>query len=40
MSVWELGCESKIPGMKFIVFAGNVGDNNLLVKIVENLSLI
>jgi len=40
VSVWELGCESKIPSMKFIVFAGNVGDNNLLVEIVENLSLI
>ena len=40
VSVWELGSESRIPSMKFIVFAGNVGDNNLLVKIVENLSLI
>ena len=40
VSVWELGSESRIPGMKFIVFAGNIGDNDLLVKIVENLSLI
>ena len=40
VSVWELGIESSIPSMKFIVFAGNVGDNNLLVEIVENLSFI
>ncbi|MBN18798.1 MAG: hypothetical protein CL758_04905 [Chloroflexi bacterium] len=40
VSVWELGLDSSIPYMKFVVFAGNVGDNNSLVEVVENLSII
>ncbi|MFC1992427.1 four-carbon acid sugar kinase family protein [Chloroflexota bacterium] len=31
--VWELGEESRYPGMPYIVFPGNVGDENSLFKI-------
>ncbi len=34
---WRLGPESRYPGMSFIVFPGNVGDNDALVRIKRNL---
>ena len=33
--VWKLGTESKFPGIKYIVFPGNVGDNNTLRKVYQ-----
>ncbi|MFK8162703.1 MAG: four-carbon acid sugar kinase family protein, partial [Lewinella sp.] len=33
---WELGPESKFPGMPFIIFPGNVGADNSLSLILEN----
>jgi uncharacterized protein YgbK (DUF1537 family) len=33
---WELGPESKFPGMPFIIFPGNVGGENSLSLILEN----
>ncbi len=35
--VWELGAESHFPGMRFVVFPGNVGDANALADIVGGL---
>jgi uncharacterized protein YgbK (DUF1537 family) len=35
--VWQLGPESRFPGLPYIVFPGNVGDANALVAIVEGL---
>ncbi len=36
--VWQTGEESRFPGMAYIVFPGNVGDANALVKIVSLLN--
>jgi len=36
--VWQLGQESRYPGMPFIVFPGNVGGSQALVEIVKTLS--
>ena len=35
--VWELGKESKFPGMAYIIFPGNVGEVSTLREIVEEL---
>ena len=35
--VWMTGAESKFPGMPYIIFPGNVGDDNTLLNIVEEL---
>ncbi|MBT8373074.1 MAG: hypothetical protein KJO34_19065 [Deltaproteobacteria bacterium] len=35
--VWQLEGESRFPGLVYIVFPGNVGDKNALVKIVKQL---
>ena len=35
--VWELGDESRYPGMPYIVFPGNVGDSQALVQLVNRL---
>jgi len=35
--VWRLGDESRFPGMAYIIFPGNVGDNNSLADIVLSL---
>jgi uncharacterized protein YgbK (DUF1537 family) len=34
---WQLGPESRYPGMSYIIFPGNVGDNDALVRIKNNL---
>jgi uncharacterized protein YgbK (DUF1537 family) len=34
---WKLGPESRYPGMPYIIFPGNVGDNDALVNIKNNL---
>ena len=36
--VWKLGAESRYPGMSYVVFPGNVGDEDGLRSLVENLS--
>lgn len=36
--VWELGEESRFPKMPYIVFPGNVGDENALATVVQKLS--
>lgn len=33
--VWQLGLESRYPGMPYVVFPGNVGDVNGLIRIVQ-----
>ena len=35
--LWELGDESRYPGLKYIVFPGNVGDVQALTNVVTNL---
>ena len=35
--VWQLGPESRYPGMPYIVFPGNVGDSGALAEVVEEL---
>lgn len=35
--VWQLGKESKYPGMSYIIFPGNVGNDNALVHIKQKL---
>jgi uncharacterized protein YgbK (DUF1537 family) len=35
--VWRIGAESQLPGLVYIVFPGNVGDNQALVYAVERL---
>jgi len=35
--VWRLGTESRYPGMPFIVFPGNVGDESALLQVVRKL---
>jgi uncharacterized protein YgbK (DUF1537 family) len=34
--LWQLGPESRHPGVPYIVFPGNVGDNSALAKVVQN----
>lgn len=36
--VWKLGPESRFPGLDYIVFPGNVGDNDALVEIEDRLA--
>lgn len=36
--LWQLGPESRHPGVPYIVFPGNVGDNNALAEVVKNWS--
>lgn len=36
--VWRTGTESKFPGMPYVIFPGNVGDEDSLLKAVEKLS--
>ena len=36
--VWRTGPESKFPGLSYIIFPGNVGDEDTLKKIVEMLA--
>lgn len=36
--VWELGKETRFPGCAYVVFPGNVGGKDALVKILEILS--
>ncbi|MBA7558148.1 hypothetical protein ES705_50939 [subsurface metagenome] len=36
--VWKTGMESQFPGLAYIVFPGNVGGEDALVKIIEKLS--
>lgn len=36
--VWKLGPEARYPGMAYIVFPGNVGDTDALVRIQRRLS--
>jgi hypothetical protein len=35
--VWRTGAESRLPGLVYIVFPGNVGDNGALARAVANL---
>ncbi len=35
--VWETDAESKFPRMPYVIFPGNVGDENTLLRVVENL---
>jgi len=35
--VWKLGNETRFPGMSYIVFPGNVGDNDALASIQQKL---
>ena len=35
--VWRVGDESRFPGMPYIVFPGNVGDDNAVADVVEAL---
>jgi uncharacterized protein YgbK (DUF1537 family) len=35
--VWQLGAESRFPGLTYIVFPGNVGDTQALVDVVDKL---
>jgi uncharacterized protein YgbK (DUF1537 family) len=37
--VWQLGGESKFPGLSYIVFPGNVGDENSLTQVLEKLTI-
>ena len=37
VSVWQLGDESKFPGLSYIVFPGNVGEENTLAQVVHQL---
>ncbi|ONK66190.1 uncharacterized protein A4U43_C06F5120 [Asparagus officinalis] len=34
--LWQLGPESRLPGVPYIVFPGNVGNNNALAEVVNN----
>ena len=36
--VWQTGEESKFPGLPFVIFPGNVGDDLDLLRIAENLT--
>ena len=35
--VWECGLESRYPGMAFVVFPGNVGSHDSLVRLADRL---
>jgi len=37
---WKIGAESRYPGMSYIVFPGNVGDDDALVSIQQNLGRV
>lgn len=37
--VWQLGLESRFPGMAYVIFPGNVGDENALVDAVSKFHL-
>jgi len=37
---WKIGSESRYPGMSYIVFPGNVGDDDALVRIQQNLGCV
>jgi uncharacterized protein YgbK (DUF1537 family) len=37
--VWQLGGESRYPGMSYIIFPGNVGDRDALVQLQKQLHL-
>jgi len=37
--VWELGAESKFPGLPYIIFPGNVGNQRSLLEVVQRLSI-
>ena len=37
--VWKLGAESRFPGCPYVVFPGNVGGEDALVRLVEKLNL-
>jgi uncharacterized protein YgbK (DUF1537 family) len=37
--VWQLGKESRLAGLPYIVFPGNVGDDRSLIKVVQQLKL-
>ncbi len=39
VSVWQLGKESRFPGLAYIVFPGNVGDENALSETIHQLRL-
>ena len=36
--VWELGRESRFPGLTYVVFPGNVGNDAALTSVVQRLS--
>ncbi|HIA16072.1 MAG TPA: hydroxyacid dehydrogenase, partial [Dehalococcoidia bacterium] len=36
---WQLGAESRFPGLVFVVFPGNVGDPGGLVDMVSKLAI-
>lgn len=36
--VWKTGSESRFPGLSYIIFPGNVGDDNALYEIAEKMS--
>jgi uncharacterized protein YgbK (DUF1537 family) len=36
--VWQLGAESRFPGMNYIVFPGNVGEADALQQLVQKLN--
>ncbi len=35
--VWQLGAESRLPNLAYIVFPGNVGDENALINVIHQL---
>lgn len=35
--VWQLGNESKFPGLSYVVFPGNVGEEDTLTQVVHQL---
>lgn len=35
--VWKTGAESKFPGLPYVIFPGNVGDNSTLYQVVSGL---
>jgi uncharacterized protein YgbK (DUF1537 family) len=36
--VWRMGAESRWPGLAYVVFPGNVGDENALARAVQTLA--
>jgi uncharacterized protein YgbK (DUF1537 family) len=35
ISVWTLPDDSEFPGLPYIIFAGNVGDDDSLAKVID-----